>query len=286
MNARRMLSLYPRSYRERYGAELVDLTEDLVAGGEISARRATLNLAAGALAQRWLAVVGSRHAIVVMTGLSVVAAIAGAAFGIRAQVAHHVTPYFFGRAIGGGLLVVVGLWYLLEVLEMLQVRQRREGAIRPRQGSLVAIQSLSGVAGVTLLYTAPALFTGASFGSGPVDFGIGAALVVAGVVLRVACFWALGEYFTIRIQVSPDQPVIDRGPYKWLRHPSYAGMLLIAVGAGVLFGNWVGLLGLVVPLLLVQVWQIRVEETALVATLGQRYRMYARQHKRLIPLVW
>jgi protein-S-isoprenylcysteine O-methyltransferase Ste14 len=85
---------------------------------------------------------------------------------------------------------------------------------------------------------------------------------------------------------SGDQPVITTGPYRSLRHPSYTGILLIAIGAGAVWGNWLGLSVLTMMTLVGLVYRISVEEKALLEDLGDRYRTYAEHHKRLIPFVW
>ena len=71
-----------------------------------------------------------------------------------------------------------------------------------------------------------------------------------------------------------------------LRHPGYAGGLLATTGIGVMWGNWVSLATLTLLTLAIIVWRIHTEESALLATLDDRYRCYASQHKRLVPLVW
>ena len=56
--------------------------------------------------------------------------------------------------------------------------------------------------------------------------------------LRLWSFHTLGRYFTLTIQTSSDQPVIADGPYRLIRHPSYAGLLLIIMAVGLFIGNW------------------------------------------------
>lgn len=58
------------------------------------------------------------------------------------------------------------------------------------------------------------------------------------------------------------------------------------LGAGLVNGNWVGLAGWTLLVLLPLLYRIRVEENALLAALGDRYRAYAAHHKRLVPLIW
>jgi protein-S-isoprenylcysteine O-methyltransferase Ste14 len=80
--------------------------------------------------------------------------------------------------------------------------------------------------------------------------------------------------------------VVAKGPYRVLRHPSYTGLLLALAGVGLASANWVGLAGMALLPLTAILWRIHVEEGALMTTLGDRYRCYAAQHKRLVPLVW
>jgi protein-S-isoprenylcysteine O-methyltransferase Ste14 len=86
--------------------------------------------------------------------------------------------------------------------------------------------------------------------------------------------------------VSPDQPVVTNGPYRMVRHPAYAGGLLICIGVGLMSANWVGLAAMTLLPLAVIVWRIHIEENALLTTLDGRYRSYASHHKRLVPLIW
>jgi protein-S-isoprenylcysteine O-methyltransferase Ste14 len=114
----------------------------------------------------------------------------------------------------------------------------------------------------------------------------GIVIFSAGEALRVSAKVALGRYFTYTVMTSSDQPVITSGPYRSLRHPSYTGILLIVIGAGAVWGNWLGLGVLTLMTLVGLVYRIHVEEKALLEELGERYRTYAEHHKRLIPFVW
>lgn len=115
---------------------------------------------------------------------------------------------------------------------------------------------------------------------------IGLALFAAGISLRLWSFRALGRYFTFTVQTSTDQPVITGGPYRVIRHPSYAGLLLVLMAVGLFIGNWWSLACLAVATAGGLVYRIRVEERALVQTLGDGYWSYAATRKRLIPFVW
>jgi protein-S-isoprenylcysteine O-methyltransferase Ste14 len=115
---------------------------------------------------------------------------------------------------------------------------------------------------------------------------VGLVLLWCGIALRFWSFHTLGRYFTFVVQTSPDQPVITAGPYRVVRHPSYAGILLAVVGIGLVIGNWLTLLIGTAGVLVGIVNRIAVEERALSRELGDRYTAYAKTHKRLIPYVW
>ncbi len=88
------------------------------------------------------------------------------------------------------------------------------------------------------------------------------------------------------VKTSEDQPVVDRGPYRVLRHPSYTGLLLALAGGGLMLGNWVSTAGAVGVVLAALIYRLRIEERALKAAPGDRYREFAGTRARLIPYVW
>lgn len=73
---RMLLTLYPRAYRDRYGAEVVRLTEELIAAGEITPTEGALNLAVAATAERGRALAGSWRTAAAMA-LAALVALAG-----------------------------------------------------------------------------------------------------------------------------------------------------------------------------------------------------------------
>lgn len=112
------------------------------------------------------------------------------------------------------------------------------------------------------------------------------AVMWIGMALRFWAFRTLGRYFTFTVQTSADQEVISTGPYRVLRHPSYAGGALILAGIGLALGNWLSLAAnLCIPLIGI-VNRIRVEEHALRAVIGDTYASYAAARKRLVPFIW
>lgn len=114
----------------------------------------------------------------------------------------------------------------------------------------------------------------------------GLLLMATGLALR---FWAirvLARFFTVDVHIQQGHELIRRGPYRWIRHPSYTGSLMTFLGFGLALGNRWSLLVVMVPVTLAFLWRIRVEERVLADAFPTQYPDYARQTRRLIPFVW
>lgn len=117
-------------------------------------------------------------------------------------------------------------------------------------------------------------------------FSIGIGVMIAGRLLRRHCFRMLGESFTAVVVVRPEQQVVERGAYRWVRHPSYtAGMLLFA-GTMLALANWMSVAVVLAGAILAYSYRVHVEERALLQTLGEPYRAYMQRTKRFVPKVF
>ncbi|MEO5585714.1 MAG: isoprenylcysteine carboxylmethyltransferase family protein [Flavobacteriales bacterium] len=114
----------------------------------------------------------------------------------------------------------------------------------------------------------------------------GALLFVLGVALRWWSIIHLGRFFTVNVAIAKDHRVVSDGPYRFVRHPSYTGALLAFLGLGLLLHNWLAALILVVPITVMFLWRINIEECALAAALGAAYTDHMARTKRLVPLVY
>ncbi len=108
-------------------------------------------------------------------------------------------------------------------------------------------------------------------------------LMVAGLALRWVAILALGRFFTVDVAIQADQSVVESGPYRFVRHPSYSGLLLAFLGLGLYFQNWVSILVLIVSVALAVIDRVAKEEQALLASLGRPYAAYSARTKRFIP---
>ncbi len=114
----------------------------------------------------------------------------------------------------------------------------------------------------------------------------GFCLFVPGLALRWFSIICLGRFFTVNVAITSDHQLIDSGPYRFIRHPSYAGALLAFVGFGLCVGNLASLPAIVLPIFLAFRRRMGIEEEALTEALGERYRAYRQRTKRLVPFVY
>lgn len=114
---------------------------------------------------------------------------------------------------------------------------------------------------------------------------VGLALLTLGGVLRVAPVFVLGRRFTGLVAIQEGHQLVTRGLYRYIRHPSYAGLLLYVAGHVLVFRCWLGLL-LVAGLMAVLVARMNAEEALLAEEFGDEYAAYQRRTWRLLPWLY
>ena len=180
--------------------------------------------------------------------------------------------------------VVYAFWLLSElVIGGIIPRSRRHGTpIRYEDRSSRLLISLSMFLSlmIALFFAASGI---ASLPSGAFYLGIG--LMIAGILLRQWSIAVLGRYFSRTVGVQEGQAVVDRGPYRLVRHPAYTGSLLTMVGLGFVLQSWGAVLVLIAFFGAAFGYRIHVEEAVLTSKLGDKYVAYAKKTKRLIPYV-
>jgi len=117
-------------------------------------------------------------------------------------------------------------------------------------------------------------------------FYIGISLMLVGLAFRFYSMSLLGRFFTYDVAIHAGQTVVEAGPYRYIRHPSYTGALITLAGVGLALGNWAGLFVLLAFMGAGYAYRISVEEAALVAGLGEPYKEYMRRTRRLVPFVF
>lgn len=115
---------------------------------------------------------------------------------------------------------------------------------------------------------------------------IGASIVLAGACLRSWSVWTLGRHFRREVTIEQDQRVITTGPYRWVRHPAYAGNLLTYGALGLALGSWVSAAAVLTATFIGLLPRIKLEERTLEHAFGPAYVDYERATARLIPHLW
>ncbi|MFI8454165.1 methyltransferase family protein [Kitasatospora sp. NPDC085464] len=113
----------------------------------------------------------------------------------------------------------------------------------------------------------------------------GVPLVAAGLALRAWGMHTLGAYYTRTLRTVDTQHVVRTGPYRLIRHPGYAGSLLVWIGYALGTGSWAAALVVAGLLFAAYGWRITAEERLLLAALGNEYAEYRRVTRRLVPFV-
>src|SRR6266849_9128740 len=181
--------------------------------------------------------------------------------------------------------VAYSLWFFSEAIgAWLIPALRRRGATRVRRdrgsglliflGFFVAIPVVlsfgySGLAGLPDWTFYPGIF-----------------LILLGVLVRQWAIAVLGRFFSLTVRVAEDHRVVDRGPYRLVRHPSYTGALIALVGLSLAVQSWGALLVVLMVFGVGFGYRIRVEEKALTSQLGDDYASYMKRTKRLIPFLF
>jgi len=108
-------------------------------------------------------------------------------------------------------------------------------------------------------------------------------ILVLGLVIRTAAILSLGKSFSANVATHAAQKLQRSGLYKIVRHPSYAGLELILLAAGLHSRTWACLAVAFIPPTLAVLYRVHVEEIALRRAFGTEYEDYSRTTKRLVP---
>jgi protein-S-isoprenylcysteine O-methyltransferase len=180
----------------------------------------------------------------------------------------------------------LGLVYLIS--ELLLTATRRS---RSRTGTKRDRSTLLGVWLVILVSVAAGIYVAKYWPAAALPDArkfvfAGVVLFVAGLLLRWWAIITLGRFFTVDVTIENDHELVERGPFRMVRHPSYTGVLVAFVGFALTLGNWAALLVILLPITAAFVHRMNVEEDALSCALGPQYTDYMRRTKRLIPFVY
>ena len=112
------------------------------------------------------------------------------------------------------------------------------------------------------------------------------ALLCLGMAIRWGSIIYLGRYFTVNVAITEGHRLVVTGPYRYVRHPSYTGLLITFLGVAIHTNNWVGLFALTIPVFFAISRRIAVEESVMLDEFASAYADYCRRTKKLIPLLY
>jgi len=183
------------------------------------------------------------------------------------------------------ILFMSWIWALSEIIGAYIIpRLRQKGGVKTRsdKGSRVVIW----VGMFSAIFLSDYF---ATHGITPIRepfFYVGLLLMLTGIVFRQWAIWVLGRFFSTKVRIVSDHRIVREGPYRYLRHPSYTGMLMILLGLGLASRTWLGTIIILALFSLVVGYRISVEENALMAEFGNEYIEYAKKTKRLFPFLF
>jgi len=114
-------------------------------------------------------------------------------------------------------------------------------------------------------------------------FWLGFCLVLIGLACTIAARIWLGRNWSGTVTLKQDHELVRAGPYRWVRHPIYSGLLLAVLGSAIALGEWRGVLALALATVAF-VRKIAIEERFLIEEFGDAFRHYRRQVPSLVPL--
>ena len=111
-------------------------------------------------------------------------------------------------------------------------------------------------------------------------------LMLLGLTIRWSSIITLGRMFTTNVAIQRNHQLVERGLYRYIRHPSYTGLLLEFLALGFYTANWLSMIALLAPITTAIIIRIRREENVLAEAFGTAYCEYSNRTKRLIPWLW
>jgi protein-S-isoprenylcysteine O-methyltransferase Ste14 len=114
-------------------------------------------------------------------------------------------------------------------------------------------------------------------------FTLGILIIIFGLIIRLVSIRTLNQYFTYSVAKAENHEIIEKGVYKYIRHPGYLGQLLIFTGISISLSNWLSVILMSLSTLIGYMNRIKVEEKFMIEQMGVKYSDYQMRTKKLIP---
>jgi protein-S-isoprenylcysteine O-methyltransferase len=181
-------------------------------------------------------------------------------------------------------LMVCALWIVSEILLQFLRRSKKDN----QDKDLGSLKRLNLV--IYISVTIGVFFSFTQFGHININPFVmqlsGLILIVFGLVVRWLAILTLRRYFTVNVAIQTDHSIIQTGFYKYIRHPSYTGMLISFLGLGIGLSNWISICVMLLSITFAIINRIRIEEQALTDAFEKDYLKYCSKTWRLIPWIF
>ncbi len=198
-------------------------------------------------------------------------------FSNPARMVYGVLIGLFGLGLGAGFFL----------LRFPYIPGKREGESGKRVSRQAIVPIVTRLVWAVVFFVSP--YTDrrelAIIGAGDAIRYAGLLVFAAGLAWVCWAFLSLGRQHSAQVTVQPGHRLVTRGPYRWLRHPMYLGLVVFPMGAGLAFRSWLGVL---LPLLTLGlfVWRIGDEEALMQREFGEEWEGYCQRTWRLIPYLY
>jgi protein-S-isoprenylcysteine O-methyltransferase Ste14 len=117
-------------------------------------------------------------------------------------------------------------------------------------------------------------------------YGTGILIFIIGMIIRWASIFQLKKAFTVDVAINKDHDLKTDGLYRFVRHPSYLGVMLIVSGLSVGMNTLWSFLVITLPVFIAILYRIKVEETVLSEEFGKKYQDYCAGTKKILPYIY
>jgi protein-S-isoprenylcysteine O-methyltransferase Ste14 len=215
-------------------------------------------------------------------GLGALMVVIGGLVFVTAGTLRYVEAWVFLAIFFGASLAVT--LYLMGRDPKLLERRVKAGPVAEQRPKQRMIQLLASCAFLAILFV-PALDHRRGWSHVPFLVAVAGDVLLAAGFLAVFLVFRENSYASAVIEVGAEQKVIDTGPYAWVRHPMYAGALVLLAGIPLALGSFWGLL-MLPPFTAVIVWRLLDEEALLLQQLPGYAAYRNKTRYRLVPFVW
>jgi protein-S-isoprenylcysteine O-methyltransferase Ste14 len=183
------------------------------------------------------------------------------------------------------IVLYLSLVFGFSELALLFFKRSKSGLVKTRSdnGSLILLWFL-------MISCITAGFFNAKYNQwDPLNYALalaGILLYITGLIIRWMLIRQLKKRFTVNVAINREHVLETGGLFKYIRHPSYAGLMLILSGLGLAMNSLISFIIVVIPVFLGLNYRIFIEEKLLGLEFGEEYADFKAKRKKIIPFIW